>query len=67
MVTGQLTLRNVTRSIAVPVTVRMEGNTLTATGRFPVKQTDYGIKPVSVAGLVSVKDTLNVSFTIVGR
>ena len=67
MVTGQLTLHNVTRPITVPVTVRVEGNTLTATGRFPVKQTDYGMKPVSVGGVVSVKDAVNVSFTIVGR
>jgi polyisoprenoid-binding protein YceI len=67
MVTGQLTLHNVTRSIIVPVTVRLEGNTLIATGRFPVKQTEYGIRPVSVGGVVSVKDAVNVSFTIVGR
>jgi polyisoprenoid-binding protein YceI len=67
MLTGQLTLHNVTRSITVPVTVRMDNNTLTATGRFAVKQTDHGIKPVSVGGVVSVKDTVNVSFTIVGR
>ena len=67
MVTGQLTLHNVTRSIIVPVAVRLEGNTLTATGRFPVKQTEYGIRPVSVGGVVSVKDAANVSFTIVGR
>lgn len=67
MVTGQLTLHNVTRSISVPVTVRLEGDTLTATGRFSVKQSDYGIKPVSVGGVVSVKDAVNVSFTIVSR
>lgn len=67
MVTGQLTLHNVTRSVTLPVTVRLEGNTLVATGRFPVKQTEYGIKPVSVGGVVSVKDAVNVSFTVVGR
>jgi polyisoprenoid-binding protein YceI len=67
IVTGQLTLHNVTRSITVPVTVRREGNTLTATGRFPVKQTEYGIKPVSVGGVVSVKDAVDISFTITGR
>jgi polyisoprenoid-binding protein YceI len=66
-VTGQLTLHNVSRSITVPVAARMEGQTLTATGRFPVKQSDYGIAPVSVGGVVSVKDTVNVSFTIVAR
>jgi polyisoprenoid-binding protein YceI len=67
VVTGQLTLHNVTRSIVVPVAIRLEGDTVTATGRFPVKQTDYGIRPVSVGGVVSVKDVLNISFTIVGR
>jgi polyisoprenoid-binding protein YceI len=67
LVTGQLTLHNVIRLIVVPVTVRREGNALTATGRFPVKQTEYGIKPVSVGGVVSVKDAVNVNFTITGR
>jgi polyisoprenoid-binding protein YceI len=67
MLTGQLTLRDVTHSITVPVTVRIDSNTLTATGRFSVKQTDHGIKPVSVGGVVSVKDAVNVTFTIVGR
>jgi len=45
----------------------MDSNTLTATGRFTVKQTDHGSKPVSVGGVVSVKDAVNASFTIVGR
>ena len=67
MVTGQLTIRSITHEITVPVSVRMEGATLTATGRFPVKQTEYGMKPVSVGGVVSVKDAVNISFTIVGR
>ena len=67
VVTGRLTLRDVTRTIRVPVTARLEGETLIATGRFALKQTDYGIKPVSVGGVVSVKDTVNISFDIVGR
>jgi hypothetical protein len=51
----------------VPVTVRTDDATLTATGHFEVKQTDYGIKPISIGGVVSVKNSVNVSFTIVGR
>src|SRR5580704_17835389 len=35
-----------------PVAVRMDSNTLTATGRFTVKQKDHGSKPVSVGGVV---------------
>ena len=62
-----LTLRDVTRSITVPVAARLEGQTLIAAGRFALEQIDYGIKPVSVGGVVSVKDTVNISFDIVGR
>jgi polyisoprenoid-binding protein YceI len=67
LVAGKLTLHDVTRSISVPVKVRLDADSVTATGRFPLKQTDYGIKPISVGGVVSVKDTLDISFTIVGR
>ena len=67
VVTGRLTLRDVTRSITVPVAAHLEGQTLIATGRYALKQADYGIKPVSVGGVVSVKDTVNISFEIVGR
>jgi len=67
IVNGRLSLHNVTHAISVPVTVQIKGNELTASGRFPLKQTDYGITPVSVAGVVSVKDRVDISFTIVGR
>ena len=53
--------------MSVPVAARIEASGLTASGRFALKQTDYGITPVSIGGVVSVKDTLNISFTIVGK
>lgn len=67
IITGDLTLHGVARPLSVPVSVRIDESTLTATGHFSLKQTDYGIKPVSVGGVVSVKDTVEISFTIVGR
>jgi polyisoprenoid-binding protein YceI len=67
VVDGQLTLHGVTRPVSVPVRVELTGAALTAQGRLPIKQTDFGIKPVSVAGVVSVKDTLDVSFSIAAR
>jgi polyisoprenoid-binding protein YceI len=66
-VVGDLTLHHVTRSISLPVTVRMQGSTLTATGHFTIRQTDYGIKPVSVGGVVAVKDELTITFTVIGE
>ncbi len=65
-VTGDLTLHGKTRSIAVPVHAELTSGSVTARGTFSVKQTDYGMKPVSVAGgMVSVKNALTIRFAIV--
>jgi hypothetical protein len=53
--------------VSVPVSAEIGADALKATGRLSVKQTDYGIKPVSVGGVVAVKDALNITFTIVAR
>jgi polyisoprenoid-binding protein YceI len=67
IVAGTLTLRQIARPIRVPVHADLAADTLTASGRFQVKQTDHGIKPVSVGGVVNVKDALDITFTIVAR
>jgi polyisoprenoid-binding protein YceI len=65
---GQLNLHGVTRSLTVPVHVEFTTpDTLTRRGHLRVKQTDFGIAPVSVAGVVKVKDALDVEFTIVAE
>lgn len=66
-VTGNLTIRDVTQSIIASVQVELGGNELSARGRFEVKQSAFGIKPVSVGGVVSVKDTISIDFSIVGK
>ncbi len=60
-VRGNLTLHGTTKPVAV--TVRESGGHYTGTARF--KQTDFGIKPVSVAGgAVKVKDEVQIQFDI---
>lgn len=65
-IAGQLTLHGVTRSLNLPVHIELTTNdTLTARGQLRVKQTDYGMTPVTVAGVVKVKDMIDVDFLIV--
>ena len=64
-VRGSLTLRGVTRAVALPLAVELGANELKATGRMVIRQTDYGIEPVSVAGVVKVKNELVIEYTIV--
>lgn len=66
-VAGRMTIHGVTRPVTAPVAVKVDGATLTATGRFQIKQTDFGIKPISIGGVVKVKDELAITFTVVAR
>jgi polyisoprenoid-binding protein YceI len=66
-VTGDLTLHGVTRRITVPVRVVQQGDGLSASGRFSVKQSAFGMEPISVAGVVKVKDELRIDFEIAAQ
>jgi len=68
IVNGDLTLRGVTKRIAVPVAATITPQQLRATGKYTLKQTDYGIKPYSAAGgTIKVKNEVVVNFNIVAK
>jgi polyisoprenoid-binding protein YceI len=68
VVNGDLTLRGVTKRIAVPVAATVTPQQIRATGKYTLKQTDYGIKPYSAAGgTIKVKDEVAVNFNIVAK
>lgn len=62
---GELTLHGVKASLSVPVRVEITDERLTATGTLTMRHTAFGLTPISVAGVVKVKDELSVTFTIV--
>jgi polyisoprenoid-binding protein YceI len=66
-VRGTLTLRGVSREIDVPVHVELRDALLSAKGTVALKQTTFGITPVSVAGVVKVKDELQIEFWLVAH
>ena len=66
-VEGDLGLHGVTRHVTLPVRVEISGDTLTATGKTVVKQTDFGLTPISVAGVVKVKDEVSLEYTFVAQ
>ena len=65
-VLGDLTIVGVTRAVTVDVAVTVGADTLRATGRCSVRQTDFGIKPVRVGGgTVRVADGVTLEFAVV--
>ena len=66
-VTGDLTLHGATQRLTLPVRVALRGDDLEAKGTLKLKQTAFGLSPISVAGVVKVKDELAIDFTIVAK
>jgi len=67
-VTGDLTLHGQTHPATVEVKKEILSGTATYSGSTRLKQTDFGIAPVAVAGgTVKVKDELKLDFQVVTR
>jgi polyisoprenoid-binding protein YceI len=66
-VSGEVSFHGARKTLTVPVKVAISGDTLTASGHMSLRQTDFGISPVSVAGVVNVRDEVEVDFTIAAR
>lgn len=65
---GKLTMHGVTRNETLEAQVTINGDQLRAYGDFSLRQTDYNIKLVSVAGgTMKIKDELKCSFDISAR
>lgn len=64
MITGDLRLHGVTRRIELPLRVELQADRLTAGGHLSLKQTAFGLTPISVAGVVKVKDEVGIDFEI---
>jgi polyisoprenoid-binding protein YceI len=67
VLTGDLGLHGVTRRISLPLRVVLQADSLTASGHLDLKQTAFGLSPISVAGLVKVKDEIGIDFEIAAR
>jgi polyisoprenoid-binding protein YceI len=67
-VQGELTLNGVTRSHTFGAHVVLQAKSLRASGDFRVRQSDYEIRLVSVAGgLLTLRDELKCAFSIVAN
>jgi len=67
-ITGEITLHGVSRPLTITAQLEFADKILRAKGAFTLKQSVFGIKPVSVAGgTIKVKDELKFTFEIVAH
>lgn len=66
-VTGDLTVREVTRAVTFDVTTRLNGDTLTGTAVTTILLSDFGIGPISIAGILKTEDEAKITLEFVAR
>ena len=64
----EITIKDQVRNVRVPVTLERKEGALVARGEFPLKQSELGFKPFSVAmGTLVVLDEMRIRFEVVAR
>jgi polyisoprenoid-binding protein YceI len=66
-VTGDLTVRGVSRPVTFDVTFVGEGNTMTGEATTMILMSDFGFGPISIGGILNTEDEVNVKFAFVAR
>lgn len=67
-VEGELSLHGIVKTLTLPVHLEVRAETLTASGKLVLKQTDFGIEPTTAAGgLVKVEDEVALTFRMEAR
>lgn len=67
-ITGEITLHGISRPLTITAKLEFGDEVLHAKGSFALKQSAFGIKPVSVAGgTIKVKDELKFTFDLVAH
>lgn len=66
-VTGDLTVREVTKTVAFDVTARLEGDKLTGTATGTVLMSDFGIGPISLVGMLQTEDLVKLTLEFVAQ
>ena len=62
---GTLSLGGVKQTIALPATGKSEGDALRVTGSYPLKMTEYGLKPPTLMfGRIKVGETVTVKYDL---
>ena len=66
-VSGDLTVRDVTRPVTFEVTFVGEGDTMTGEATTMILMSDFGFGPISIAGILNTEDEVNAKFAFVAR
>lgn len=66
-ISGDLTIRDVTRPVTFDAVVKTTSNQLTGQATTTILMSDYGFGPISIAGILNTEDQAKVTLNLVAR
>lgn len=66
-VTGDLTVRDVTKPVTFEISLVGGGNSMTGEATTTILMSDFGIGPISIGGILNTEDEVKVTFAFVAR
>lgn len=66
-ISGDLTIRDVTKPVVFDATVKLSGDTLSGTATTTILMSDFGFGPISLVGMLKTEDQAKVTLTFVAR
>ena len=66
-ISGDLTIRDVTKPVTFDVTAMLNGNTLSGEAVTTILMSDFGFGPISIAGILNTEDEAKVTLMFVAR
>ena len=64
-ITGDLTVKETTQQVTLDATIRLEGNVLTGTATTTLLMSDFGVGPISIAGILETQDEVKLTLNFV--
>ena len=66
-VLGDLTVKQTTSAVTFDVTAQYDGNTLTGNAQTTILMSDFGVGPISIAGILNTENEVKINFDFVAR
>ena len=66
-ITGNVTIRDVTKPVTFDATVKLSGGTLSGVATTSILMSDFGFGPISIMGMLKTEDQVKLTLTIVAR
>ncbi|MGD0005227.1 MAG: YceI family protein [Anaerolineaceae bacterium] len=66
-VTGNLTVHNITKPVTFDIAASLSGNTLSGTATAGIKMSDFGVGPITLAGMIQTQDDVALTLKFVAR